>query len=237
MDKAKKDKLLELRRKKNADSKKSESIKHTELVTAVNNLGNLFEENEKNHANTIDALLNKLEEVNSFKEEVALVKQAIESIPKTESVSVSNLSELLSLKQEVDMKPVTKALENLIKAVNKQVTDKVVIKNKKAEEFVPMRRVRSIQGRLMFDDDPMKVEVIGGGGGSIINNYSKETAKDVRFDPDESAPIYIGTHMENTDASTSSTAWFISKFTRDGNSKATRIQRRQGSWDDRAIGW
>lgn len=237
MDKAKKQKLLELRKKKNADSKKSESTKHAELVNAVNNLSSLFKDNEKKHADTIDTLLSKLEEVSAFRNEVIEVKQAINDIPVTNAVAVNNLHELLELKQEVDMTPVTRAIENLTKAISKQVVEKVTIKNKKVDEFVPMRRVRSVQGRLMFDDDALKVEVIGGGGGSVVNNYSKETAKDVRFDPDETAPIYIGTHMESGDASTSSVIWFISKFTRDGSGKATRIQRRQGSWDDRATGW
>ena len=69
------------------------------------------------------------------------------------------------------------------------------------------------------------------------NGYDKEWARDVRFDPHESAPDYIGNHMTDEDADTAATDWYITKFTRDGDNKATRIQRRRGSWDDRATGW
>lgn len=65
------------------------------------------------------------------------------------------------------------------------------------------------------------------------NGYDKEWARDVRFDPNDSAPEYIGTHMSEYDASTSATDWYITKFTRSSGS-ATRIQRRRGSWDNRA---
>ena len=55
---------------------------------------------------------------------------------------------------------------------------------------------------------------------------------DIRFDPSDDAPTYIGLHTENGVA-TSDTNWKIYKFTYSG-SNITRIQFAYGAWDDRA---
>lgn len=57
-------------------------------------------------------------------------------------------------------------------------------------------------------------------------------AKDVRFDPDDSAPNYVGLH-ESQGAATSDSHWVVIKFTYSG-SNVTRIQKAKGAWDDRA---
>ena len=53
---------------------------------------------------------------------------------------------------------------------------------------------------------------------------------EVRYDPDDSTPNYIG--MSATELATSDTGWVIFKFTYSG-SNATRIQKKRGSWDNR----
>ena len=55
--------------------------------------------------------------------------------------------------------------------------------------------------------------------------------KDIRFDPDDSQPTYIGLNAEGL--ATSDGSWVIYKFTYSG-SNATRIQSTVGVWDDRA---
>lgn len=55
---------------------------------------------------------------------------------------------------------------------------------------------------------------------------------DIRFDVDDSAPIYIGLNVTNA-ALTSSNDWKIYKFTYSG-SNTTRIQSQTGVWDNRA---
>lgn len=232
---SKQEKLLELRKKKTAKKQQSEAAKHSEMLKALNELGGLFEINAEKNSQALDKLLRELSKMDSFKQEVKAVRQAIKNIPQTESVRVTNLSDFINAIPKVDISEIREAVEKLTSAVEEQSVDSVSISNQKPEDFIPTRRVRMVQGRLVYDDDALKVNVVGGGGGTI-NYYSKEEANDVRFDPDETAPLYIGTH-QTQDAPTTSTAWYISKFTRDGNGKATRIQRRKGSWDDRAIGW
>lgn len=55
---------------------------------------------------------------------------------------------------------------------------------------------------------------------------------DTRFDPDDSAPVYIGQHVDMGIATTNQ-EWKVQKFTYSG-SAVTRIQLAYGSWDDRA---
>lgn len=229
------DKLIELRKKKTAKQQKAETAKHKELLGAINGLGDTFSINADKDSQAIDKLLKELGNIGAFKQDVIAVRNAIENIPQTDSIKVNNLSELINAIPKFDVSEIKEALEKLTTTVAEQTADEVAISNTKPEDFIPTRRVRLVQGRLVYDDDPLKVNVVGGGS-RVINNYSKEEANDVRFDPDETAPLYIGTH-QTQNAPTTSTAWYISKFTRDGNDKATRIQRRKGSWDNRAAGW
>lgn len=62
--------------------------------------------------------------------------------------------------------------------------------------------------------------------------YELESAHDIRFDADDSAPVYIGLNPEPS-AVTSANSWIIFKFTYSG-SNVTRIQKARGSWDNRA---
>ena len=55
---------------------------------------------------------------------------------------------------------------------------------------------------------------------------------DIRFDADDSLPVYIGLSDTNGN-STSSGFWKIYKFTYSG-SNVTRIQLNYGAWDNRA---
>ena len=70
----------------------------------------------------------------------------------------------------------------------------------------------------------------------IINNRPPQTVDsgyygDIRFDPDDSQPIYIGLHITNG-AATTDTGWTVYKFSYSG-SNVTRIQLAYGSWDNR----
>lgn len=57
-------------------------------------------------------------------------------------------------------------------------------------------------------------------------------AAKVKFDTDDSAPIYIGVNADST-ATDGATDWTLYKFTYSG-SNVTQIVRKVGSWTDRA---
>lgn len=60
---------------------------------------------------------------------------------------------------------------------------------------------------------------------------STQVYADFRFDPNDSAPTYIGKNKTNG-AATSANDWTIYKFTYSG-SDVTRIQKTTDAWDDR----
>lgn len=71
----------------------------------------------------------------------------------------------------------------------------------------------------------------------LVNNNKPQLSDagfyaDIRYDVDDSAPIYIGSNV-TTNAITSAIDWKILKFTYSG-SNVTRIQLAYGSWDARA---
>ena len=70
--------------------------------------------------------------------------------------------------------------------------------------------------------------------------YAREPLDgDIRFDPDDSRPIYIGMH-EQSGAATTDTHWEILKITYATTTSydATRIQKLSGAWNGRTgLGW
>lgn len=72
----------------------------------------------------------------------------------------------------------------------------------------------------------------------FINNRPPELVdagfyQDIRFDADDTAPIYIGLNTTNP-ALTSAVDWKIYKFTYGSGTAVTRIQSQVGIWDNRA---
>jgi hypothetical protein len=60
---------------------------------------------------------------------------------------------------------------------------------------------------------------------------------DIRFDPSDESPTYIGLNLSNP-ADTSETSWKVYKFAYDGTGSITRVQLNYGSWDGRAgLNW
>jgi hypothetical protein len=56
---------------------------------------------------------------------------------------------------------------------------------------------------------------------------------DVMFDPDDSAPNYVGLHTDNGADTASNNSWKVLKFTYSGGN-VTRIQTAYGAWVNRA---
>lgn len=56
---------------------------------------------------------------------------------------------------------------------------------------------------------------------------------DIRFDPNDAAPIYVGLNTLNGQ-STTNINWKIYKFTYSGSS-VTRVQLAYGAWDSRVF--
>lgn len=240
MDKIKKDKLLEIRSKQQKERVNNETARHQELVEAINGLTSLFGQKADADLELIDTVIQKLSAFEGFKQEIAAVKQAIKELPR--EVKVSNLSELINSRKEVDFSEVTKAINNLSELVKKQSVDNVAISNQKPEDFIPTRRVRQVQGRLIYDDDPLQVTVVGGGGGTIaavqpelIENgkvkVTTEGAVTERYDLSNSDIIYTGTATVGTAESAAS--WTITKYDLTDESNSSGKVALNAIWSDR----
>ena len=69
-----------------------------------------------------------------------------------------------------------------------------------------------------------------------INTVTIEP-KDVRYDPSDTVPDYVGINQFNYDASTSSETWIIFKFTY-SNGLIVRSQKQINvAWDSRTTIW
>ena len=168
MDKVKKARLAELRKKKLEQKQQTDLQRHQELVDAFNSLRTLFEEREAKNAEANAVLLEKIAELGDFKPEINAVREAIENLPTVDNIKISNLSELAGLQKEVDLTEVKNAIASLANAVADQVVDSVSITNRDPSDFIPTRRVIEKNGRLIFDDSPSNVIVGGGGGGKAL---------------------------------------------------------------------
>lgn len=175
MDKAKKAKLLEIRKKKIDIEKQSGLQKHIELLGAISSLHDIFSDSQEKHSETTDELLNKLEGVGPLKDEVLKVRYAIENIPETNSVTISNMSDILKYQHELDLTEVISSINELINVIKSKTIDSVSISNKKSSEYIPVRRVREVNGQFIFDDSPLQVSVVG--GSNISTPYTNESGK------------------------------------------------------------
>lgn len=189
MDKIKQAKLIELRNKKNINNKKSDLARHTELIESINKLHSLFEDNGSTNT---DKLLNKLNEFSVFKSDITKIKESIANL-KIDNVSIDNFSELIKLRGDIDFTQVINSINKLSKTISENTVDSVTIKNKDTSEYIPVRRVRQIQNRLVFDDDPLQVNVVGGGGGyGLDNRLNFNDAGQLEVDANFSGDIEIG---------------------------------------------
>jgi len=68
------------------------------------------------------------------------------------------------------------------------------------------------------------------GSGRVMNRVPL----DVRFDPDDDSPIYIGLNYDSYDAGTTSSDWIVLKLSYD-STKTIRIQKRENiAWHNRS---
>ena len=179
MNKEKQAKLEQIRKNKNEEKVLAEK-RHKELLAALNGLHGLFGIQEAQGSEQTKALLEQIKQFGVFREEMNSIEKAIKNLPEVNDVSVNNLSELsksissLEIQpNEVDLTEVTQAVKDLTKAVEDQSVGPIDVKNQEASEYIPTRRVIMLNGRLVYDDNPMQVTVMGGGGGRSLASSIK----------------------------------------------------------------
>lgn len=155
-----KDKLIELR-KKQADNK---AKMHKELldsnatikdsILALNELVNAQE------AVNLDVLSKQLQELidsQTYGEDIKALKDALSKM----SIE-TELNSIIEAVGNINNKDVVSAINQFAVKLSEHTIDQ------SPEAYQPIRRVRKIGQRLVFDDDPLQVNVSGGGGGSSM---------------------------------------------------------------------
>lgn len=157
MDRAK---LAELRKKK-ADSKANA---HKELLDsnasikeAVLSLGEKLNDTPFDDSKIVEQLVSLKESV-TFTEDIKRLESALAKYHE-EPLKVENFSELIEKVGEIHNADVISAINGLSLTLAAQTS------SQEAKDYTPVRRVRKVGDRFIFDDAPMSVSVSGGGGG------------------------------------------------------------------------
>lgn len=153
------DKLAELRKKKAENKAKlhkelldsNSSIKQavTALHAAINN-------QQPINLDGLTAQLAELKDLHTYSEDIKRLEASLK-----ESSNEKKLDDLINAVGNINNKDVVLAVNSLItKLEAKDISQS-------EEDYQPVRRVRKVGQRLVFDDDPLQVSVSGGGGSSI----------------------------------------------------------------------
>jgi siroheme synthase (precorrin-2 oxidase/ferrochelatase) len=243
-----KERLLELRKKK-AQNKLNQ---HKEIVdgqVAIKDALVSFGETISGQAFDWDQFKEHIESLKgsmSLNKDVGRLEAALNSI-QTNALKASDITEVMNSVKTND----SKLTKEVINAVNDlKVNLETNTMSQKPEDFQPVRRVRKVGSRLIFDDDSMQVNVSGGGGGGIQTNLIRDDAVAVvnpdgteigdpplavRLDDSSTAnTTYIG--KAETGADPGESVWQISKLDTssgliktwaDGSASFSQV------WDDR----
>lgn len=159
-------KLAELRKKKLNQKAAQEKARHSEIIESQNNVAeavkSLHETLNKQEKYDDSKLINQVEELKKslvFSKNFEKIEKAIKEIPS--EVKVSNFTELIKSIDTIKLgnNNIVKSIKALIDTIEEHTPSQL------PENYMPTRRVRRIGTRYVFDDDPMQVNVSGGGGG------------------------------------------------------------------------
>lgn len=163
MDRAK---LAELRKKK-AESK---ARGHKELLDsnasikeAILALNELINAQQPYDDSKLIKQLKELKDSQTYGEDIKRLETALK-----ESSNKKKLEDIIKAVGKINNKDVVSAVNSLVAKMEDRTISQDV------EDYQPVRRVRKIGNRLVFDDDPVQVSVMGGGSrgvqSSLIEN-------------------------------------------------------------------
>lgn len=164
MNKSQKDKLVELKQKKaEAEVKKHQELldSNASITEAVFALNKAINAQQPYDDSKLVEQLKELKESQTFGDDIKRLETALK-----QSSDKEKLDEIVKAVGNINNADVVKAVNSLIAKIESKAV------NQDPEDYQPVRRVRKIGQRLVFDDDPMRVSVAGGVGipASIIRD-------------------------------------------------------------------
>lgn len=179
------DRLAELRKKK----AQAKAKQHTDLLEsnasikeAVLALHKAINDQEPYDDSQLIQQLKELKQHDTYSEDIKRLEASLK-----DSSDKDKLDEIIKAVGNINNTDVVKAVNNLIV----RLEEKTVKQN--PDDFQPVRRVRKIGSRLVFDDDPLQVSVMGGSGAGIQSNLIDDNRVKVVVDGIEIPPIELGT--------------------------------------------
>src|SRR5690606_18404363 len=115
--------------------------------------------NDKSDITELSGQLKELKDSLTFKDDIERLEIALKA---SGDVNLEKLDDLVAAIGSINNTDVVNAVNDLIvKLEAKEISQA-------PEDFQPVRRVRKIGTKLMYDDDPLQVSVVAGGGSSGI---------------------------------------------------------------------
>lgn len=184
-------KLVELRKKKLEAQQKREDSKHAQVIAGQNKIAEaltkLYEVINDKAEFDDKKLVEQLEQLKTVSDLSGQFKRLETAIQqsKADTVEVSNLKTLVSKLDALDFDD-----DNIVTAIH-DLTGAVQLKvpSQDPKDYIPVRRVRKIGQKLMFDDDPHTGGTTGGGagggggGGAITGNVGLLNSGETRINP------------------------------------------------------
>lgn len=172
MDKAK---LIELRQKKVENkSKQHQDIldSNKSIVEAIEQLHKAINDTAQFNKDVLVEQITELRQSNDLKESFSILDDSIKAIKLEQQVI--DLESLIQAVNDVklDNSDVVAAIQSLATKIKNETSQR-------PEDYLPVRRVRRVGDRYVFDDDPLKVSVVGGGGSggsSVQQSLVRDTA-------------------------------------------------------------
>lgn len=151
------DKLAELRKKKAENKAKL----HKELLDSNASIKDAIEALriaiDSQEPVDLDKFIQEFKDSQTYGEDIKRFETALR-----ESSDKEKLDDIIKAVGNINNTDVVTAVNNLIGKIEDKAVDQ------KPEAFQPVRRVRKIGQRLVFDDDPLQVNVSSGGGGGGV---------------------------------------------------------------------
>lgn len=229
-------KLAELRKKK-ADKKAFDQQKLLDSNASIKEAILALDKTLNKSQTNSEVILGQIKELKSgFGKEVKQLENALAKINK-DPLELKNFDKLLDKVGDINNQDVVEAVNNLTVRLEEQSI------SQDPKDFQPVRRVRKVGQRLVFDDDPSQA-ILGGGGGSggiqtsLIENDRVKVSSEtedlaVRLDNTESPVLYIGKAVIGS--AEDAPVWQIAKL--DTESGLVKTWSGGGNftqvWDDR----
>lgn len=179
------DRLVELRKKKaQAKAKQHNDLleSNASIKEAVLALHKVINDQQPYDDSKLIQQLKELKQQDTYSEDIKRLENALK-----DSSDKDKLDEIIKAVGNINNADVVSAVNNLIV----RLEEKTISQN--PDDFQPVRRVRKVGSRLVFDDDPLQVSVVGGGSGGVQPNLIDNDRVKVTVDGIDIPPIELGT--------------------------------------------